>query len=135
MADLPINVEKICAKGDLCRALSSSSSTSALKTAPPPKPLAAGTHMSKLRTSCWTVSSARVSSFIGVDEATPPHSGVLVGEAFPLLEKSWNARAGAKLCPDTTTAMKSARENFIRECMVGMVSMSDKRLEIERADL
>jgi hypothetical protein len=136
MADLPINVEKICAKGDLCRALSSS--TSALKTAPPPEPLAAGAQTSKLRTSCWTVSSARVSSFIGVDEATPPLSGVLVEEAFSLLGKSWNARAGAKLC--TTTAMESssagAKENFRRECMlVGIGLMSEKRREIERADL
>jgi hypothetical protein len=131
-----LKTEKICAKGDLCRALSSS--TSALKTAPPPEPLAAGAHTSKLRTSCWTVSSARVSSFIGVDEATPPLSGVLVEEAFSLLGKSWNVRAGAKLC--TTTAMESssagAKENFRRECMlVGIGLMSEKRREIERADL
>jgi hypothetical protein len=78
-----------------------------------------------------------VSSIIGVDEATPPLSGVLVDEAFPLFGKSWNARAGAMLCPDTMNATESsARENFLREYMlVGMFLMSEKSREIERADL
>jgi hypothetical protein len=52
--------------------------------------------------------------------------------------KAGTLRAGAKLC--TTTAMESssagAKENFRRECMlVGIGLMSEKRREIERADL